>query len=450
MPDALESLWRTLGGVLGAHGAVVDGAASYAPGDYSIHFFLQLAVILIACRVVGWVGRVALGQPQVVGEMIAGVVLGPSLLGLIAPGLQGAIFPKETKNVLYAGAQLGVGLYMFLVGTTLRLDHFGSKARSASVVSLAGISAPFAVAVVLTPWLLGAPGLFAAGISQFNATLFLGACIALTAFPMLARIINERGLADSALGTLSLTAGAFDDAVSWCVLAIVLATFGGGAGVAILAIGGGVAWGALVLLFGPRLLAPLARAVERSGELLPPLLAVVLIAFCLSAFLMDAVGIHAIFGGFIMGVVMPRGRLTDEIRAKIEPLTVVLLLPMFFTYSGLNTRLDAVSSPALLLVAVVILAASVLAKGGACYLAARLAGEDNRTALGIGALMNSRGLMELIIINIGLQKGIIGPTLFAMLVLMAIVTTMMASPLFEWVYGRHGRASGALSEMPAR
>lgn len=450
MPDALESLWRTLGGVLGAHGAVVDGAASYAPGDFSIHFFLQLAVILIACRVVGWVGRVALGQPQVVGEMIAGVVLGPSLLGLIAPGLQGAIFPKETKNVLYAGAQLGVGLYMFLVGTTLRLDHFRSKARSASVVSLAGIAAPFAVAVVLTPWLLGVPGLFAAGISQFNATLFLGACIALTAFPMLARIINERGLADSALGTLSLTAGAFDDAVSWCVLAIVLATFGGGAGVAILAIGGGVAWAALVLIAGPRLLAPLARAVERTDELTPPLLAVVLIAFCLSAFLMDAVGIHAIFGGFIMGVVMPRGRLTDEIRAKIEPLTVVLLLPMFFTYSGLNTRLDAVSSPALLLVAAVILAASVLAKGGACYLAARLAGEDNRTALGIGALMNSRGLMELIIINIGLQKGIIGPTLFAMLVLMAIVTTMMASPLFEWVYGRHGRASGALSEMPAR
>ncbi|WP_294191901.1 cation:proton antiporter [uncultured Sphingomonas sp.] len=450
MPDALVSLWRTLGGVLGAHGAVVNGAASYAPGDFSIHFFLQLAVILIACRVVGWVGRVALGQPQVVGEMIAGVVLGPSLLGLVAPGLQSAIFPKETKNVLYAGAQLGVGLYMFLVGTTLRLDHFRSKARSASVVSLAGIAAPFTVAVVLTPWLLGVPGLFAVGISQFNATLFMGACIALTAFPMLARIINERGLSDSALGTLSLTAGAFDDAVSWCVLAIVLATFGGGAGVAILAIGGGILWGTLVLLFGPRLLAPLGRAVERSGALTPTLLGIVLIAFCASAFLMDAVGIHAIFGGFIMGVVMPRGRLTEEIRAKIEPLTVVLLLPMFFTYSGLNTRLDAVSSPALLFVAAVILAASVLAKGGACYLAARLAGEDNRTALGIGALMNSRGLMELIIINIGLQKGIIGPTLFAMLVLMAIVTTMMASPLFEWVYGRHGRASGALSEVPAR
>jgi Kef-type K+ transport system membrane component KefB len=160
--------------------------------------------------------------------MIAGVVLGPSLLGLLLPNLQGAIFPPETRSVLYAGAQLGVGLYMFLVGTTLRPDLFRAKARAASMVSLAGIAAPFAAAVLITPMLLSVPGLFAVGISQVNATLFMGACIALTAFPMLARIIHERGLADSALGTLSLTAGAFDDVCSWCVLAIVLAAFGGG------------------------------------------------------------------------------------------------------------------------------------------------------------------------------------------------------------------------------
>jgi len=448
MSDWLDGLGKTLGEVLGPHGAATPAAAtSYTPGDFSIHFFLQLAVILIACRVVGWLGKKLLGQPQVVGEMIAGVVLGPSLLGLVFPGLGGAIFPKETKNVLYAGAQLGVGLYMFLVGTTLRLDHFRSKAKSASFVSLAGIAAPFAIAVLITPLLLGVPGLFAAGISQANATLFLGACIALTAFPMLARIINERGLADSSLGTLSLTAGAFDDACSWCVLAIVLATFGGGAGVAILAIGGGLLWAGFVMLAGPRLLAPLGRRVERDGEMTLGVFALVMIAFCLSAFLMDMVGIHAIFGGFILGAVMPRGLLTAEIKRKIEPLTVVLLLPMFFTYSGLNTRLDMVNSVPLLLIALGILAASVLAKGGACYLAARLSGEDNRTALGIGALMNSRGLMELIIINIGLQKGIIGPTLFSMLVLMAIVTTMMASRLFEIVYGRQGRANGELGAL---
>ena len=443
--DMAGGLLDILGDVFAKHGPAATAAArTYSPGDFSIHFFLQLGVILLACRIVGWFGRKFLAQPQVVGEMIAGVFLGPSLLGLLFPDLQGAIFPKETRNVLYTGAQLGVGLYMFLVGTTLQLNHFRSKARSAVGVSLAGIAAPFFIAFLITPLLLTVPGLFAAGISQTNATLFMGACIALTAFPMLARIINERGLANTSLGTLSLTAGAFDDACSWCVLAIVLATFGAGPGVAVLAIGGAILYAAFIMLFGRRLLAPLGRIVERDGEMSLTILGITLALFCLSAFLMDAIGIHAIFGGFILGAVMPRGLFAAELKKKVEPLAVILLLPMFFTYSGLNTRMDMVNSGQLILVALGILVASVLAKGGACYLAARLAGEDNRTALGIGALMNSRGLMELIIINIGLQKGIIGPSLFSMLVLMAIVTTMMASPLFELVYGRKARESGEL------
>jgi Kef-type K+ transport system membrane component KefB len=448
LSDVISSLVDTVAGILGPHGPATAAAAhSYAPSDFSIHFFLQLAVILLACRVVGWLGQKLLGQPQVVGEMIAGVILGPSLLGLLFPHLQGMIFPKETKNVLYAGSQLGVGLYMFMVGTTFRADHFKAKAKSAASVSAAGIIAPFLIAVAITPFLLKVPGLFAAGISQANATLFMGACIALTAFPMLARIINERGLAKTSLGTLSLTAGAFDDAVSWCVLAVVLATFGGGPGVAILAIGGGVTYALFLAFFGSRLLAPLGRIVEREGEMSLPILAITMMLFCLSAFLMDAVGIHAIFGGFMLGAVMPRGKFAEELKKKVEPLAVVLLLPMFFTYSGLNTRMDMVNSPQLLLIALGILVASIAAKGVACYAAARLAGEDNRTALGIGALMNSRGLMELIIINIGLQKGIIGPTLFAMLVLMAIVTTVMATPLFELVYGKKARESGELDAL---
>ncbi len=445
----LNDMGAALGDVLNPHGPAVQAAKSFAPSDYSIHFFLQLAVILLACRVVGWAGKRFLGQPQVVGEMIAGVVLGPSLLGLFFPDLQAAIFPKETRGVLYAGAQLGVGLYMFLVGLTLRLDHFQTKARSAAMVSAAGIAVPFLLAVLVTPLLLRVPGLFAEGISTGSATLFMGACIALTAFPMLARIIHERGLADTALGTLSLTAGAFDDAVSGCVLAIVLATFGAGAGVTILAIGGALLYAAFLILFGKRLLAPLGRAVEARGEMSMTVLSITLMLFCLSAFFMDAIGIHAIFGGFILGVFMPRGLFVEELKRKVEPLAVVLLLPMFFTYSGLNTRMDTVSSLPLLLIALGVLAVSILAKFGACWAAARLAGEDNRTALGIGALMNSRGLMELIIINIGLQKGIIGPTLFAMLVLMAIVTTVMATPLFEAVYGRQARASGELGGVPA-
>ncbi len=446
MQYIVASLRSLAGGLLAAHGpAVAPAARSYTPGDVSVHFFLQLAVILVACRAFGWAGKRFLAQPQVVGEMIAGVVLGPSLLGLFWPGLQEAVFPQETRSVLYAGAQLGVGIYMFIVGTTLRVDLFRAKARAAAGISLAGIAAPFAVAALVTPALLTIPGLFATGISTLDATLFMGACIALTAFPMLARIINERGLAGSAVGTLSLTAGAFDDACSWCVLAIVLATFGGGTGLAVLAIGGGLLWVALVFAFGPRLFAPLAARVERDGVMDQTVLGLVLAAFCTSAFLMDLIGIHAIFGGFIIGVVMPRGLFAEEIRRKAEPLATVLLLPMFFTYSGLNTRMGVVNSASLLLIAAGILAASIVAKGGACYLAARLLGESNRTALGIGALMNSRGLMELIIINIGLQKGIIGPPLFAMLVLMAIVTTAMAAPLFEAVYGREARRSGELA-----
>jgi len=443
--NVLDSFVTTVTGILSPHGpAIVAAPTSYSPGDLSVHFFLQLAVILLACRIVGWLGKKLLGQPQVVGEMIAGVVLGPSLLGLLFPDMQAAFFPPQTRNVLYVGAQFGVGLYMFLVGTTLRLDHFATKARSAMGVSLAGIVTPFLVAVLITPWLLQVPGLFAPSISTANATLFMGACIALTAFPMLARIINERGLADTSLGTLSLTAGAFDDAASWCVLALVLATFGAGAGVAVLAIGGGLLYALFIFMFGKRLLAPLGRAVEKAGEMSHLVLAITLMLFCLSAFLMDAIGIHAVFGGFLLGAVMPRGLFVKELKRKVEPLAVVLLLPMFFTYSGLNTRMDMVNTPTLLLIALGVLAASIFAKFGACWAAARVMGEDNRTALGIGALMNARGLMELIIINIGLQKGIIGPTLFSMMVLMAIVTTVMAGPLFELVYGRKARASGEL------
>jgi Kef-type K+ transport system membrane component KefB len=447
----IDSFKDTAFGVLGPNGpAAAAKLESYSPNDLSIHFFLQLVFILLACRTVGWFAQKFLAQPQVVGEMIAGVLLGPSLFGLLAPEVQATVFPQASKSILYVGAQLGVGLYMFLVGTTLQLDHFKSKGKSAVSVSLAGILVPFMMAFLITPHLLKVPGLFAPGISPFNATLFMGACIALTAFPMLARIINERGLANTSLGTLTLTAGAFDDAVSWCVLAVVLATFGGGPGVAILAIGGAVIYAIFVMLFGRRILAPLGKMVERDGEMSATVLALTLTAFAVSAFLMDAIGIHAIFGGFIIGAVMPRGLFVAELKKKVEPLAVVLLLPLFFTYSGLNTRMDMVNTVSLLLIALGILAVSIFAKFAACYGAARLAGEDNRTALGIGALMNSRGLMELIIINIGLQKGIIGPTLFSMLVLMAIVTTMMAGPLFEAVYGKKARESGELDAIDAK
>ena len=214
--------------------------------------------------------------------------------------------------------------------------------------------------------------------------------------------------------------------------------------VAIAAICGGGAFALFMLTLAPRLLAPLGRIAEREGRVGPTLLGVVVILFMASAWAMDAVGVHAVFGGFILGVVMPRGVLAQDVRRQLEPLVVLLLLPMFFTFSGLNTQLTLVDNLGLVAVTGVILIGSILAKGGACWAAARLTGQDNATALGIGALMNARGLMELIIINIGLQRGIIGPALFSILVLMAIITTLMASPMFEWVYGRKARERGDL------
>lgn len=416
------------------------------PAELSIAFFLQMAVIIATCRLVGWAAQRWLGQPQVVGEMLAGVLLGPSLLGLLAPSVQQALFPAESKPILFVGAQLGVGLYMFLVGLGFRSDHFRANGRSAAAVSISGMATPFLVAVLVTPWLIDR-GLFGASVTPLQATLFMGAAISITAFPMLARIIHERGLSGTPLGTLSLSAGAIDDAGAWTVLAIVLASLGGGPEVAIWALAGGSGFAIVMLTLGPRMLAPLGRWAEREGGVSSALLGIVLVLFMLAAFAMDVIGIHAVFGGFVLGAVMPRGPLSDGLRKMLEPMTVVLLLPMFFTYSGLNTQLSLVADPALLGIAVVILILSILAKGVACWAAARLTGQDNPTSMAIGALMNARGLMELIIINIGLQQGVIGPELFSIMVLMAVITTLMASPLFEAVYGRRARARGELESV---
>ena len=413
----------------------------------SVHFFLQMLVILATCRGVGWLGKKYFKQPQVVGEMIAGVLLGPTLFGLLAPDLQKALFPKESISVLYVCAQVGVGLYMFIVGLGFRKDHFKANMGAAAAVSISGMAAPFVIAIMITPWLMTIPGLFSEKATTFNATLFMGAAIAITAFPMLARIIHERGLTNSKLGTLTLSAGAIDDAGAWCVLAIVLASFGAGASLAITTIVGGIIFASVVLILGPRLLAPLGRIVEREGKITPNVLGITLMAFMFSAFVADGIGLHAVFGGFLLGTVMPRGKFAEELKKQIEPFAVVILLPTFFTFSGLNTSLTMINNIELVLIALAVLAGSILAKGGACYAAARLCGQDNRTALGIGALMNARGLMELIIINIGLQKGVIGTGLFSMLVLMAIVTTLMASPLFEYVYGKKARETGELDAL---
>lgn len=398
-------------------------------------FVLQLAVILVAAQLFGYLARF-IGQPKVVGEMIAGVVLGPSLFGLFWPDIQQQIFPADTMPVLYFGAQVGVGLYMFLVGLEFNTSLFKQQARSAIAVSLAGMLVPFTVAALLCVWLLDIPGLFAANISYGNAALFLGAAIAITAFPMLARIIYERGLSGTSLGALALAAGAIDDAAAWTVMAVVLASFGGGALLAVKAVVGGVAYATLMFTKVTGWLQPLANRIETKGEMSWGQFAFLLLLFALSAYSMEWVGLHAVFGGFILGIAMPRGAIVEHLRKRLEKITIFVLLPMFFTYSGLKTQLTILADWDIMSVALVILAASVFAKGIACWAAARLTGSDNRTAMAVGALMNARGLMELIIINIALKFGVIEPTLFSIMVLMAIVTTLMATPLFELVYGR--------------
>jgi len=417
-------------------------------GQLSVAFFLQMFVVLATARVVGLLAR-RIGQPQVVGEMVAGVLLGPSLFGLLLPALHARIFPADSMKVLYVGAQLGVGLYMFLVGLEFDTALLRRRLRRALAVSASGMVVPFILGSSLALALVQMPDLFSARATRWEAMLFLGAAMCITAFPMLARIIHERGLTGTALGTLALAAGCIDDAVAWCILAIVLASFGGGTAVAVMAIAGGVLYAATVLTLGRVLLARLGASVDRAGRVTPTHLGIVLMLFMLAGWITDAIGMHTVFGGFVLGVAMPRGRLTADLQRQLEPFAVVFLLPMFFTFSGLNTRLDMVNNAPLLGVALTVLAAACLGKGVACWAASRWSGEDNRTAMAVGTLMNARGLMELIVVNIGLQHGIIQPALFSVLVLMAIVTTLAASPVFEWVYGRHARRSGDLEAAPA-
>jgi Kef-type K+ transport system membrane component KefB len=399
--------------------------------ELSIRFFLQLAFIIAVCRVVGFsVKRV--GQPQVVGEMIAGVLMGPSLLGVLFPQFQSYLFPKTSMSILYAVSQLGLVLYMFVIGLEFQVDLIRRRWRSAASVSLAGICTPFVLGGLLATQIAKDQTFFAPRISTWEAVLFMGAAMSITAFPMLARIIYERGLSGTSLGTLALAAGSMDDVAAWCILAVVLASFGRQPSIALWAIGGGLFYVSMVLA-SRSFLFKIAAHVERQGELHGTMLAFVLMLLMLGAWFTDAVGIYAVFGAFILGAAMPRGLLTERLKSFIEPLTTNFMLPLFFIYSGLNTKIGLVSTASLLLVALLILLIACAGKGIACYLAARLNGEDNRNAAAIGTLMNARGLMELIILNIGLERGLITPTLFTIMVIMAIVTTLMATPIFNLV-----------------
>lgn len=413
--------------------------------DISVLFFLQLALILAVCRLVGWIAKY-FGQPQVVAEMIAGVVMGPSLFGLLLPEWQQQLFPEATRGVLYTFSQVGLALYMFLIGLEFDTELIRHRLRSAASVSLAGILVPFALGCALGSVLIRTIGFFNPEVAVWEGMFFLGASMSITAFPMLARIIHERGLAGTSLGTLALAAGSLDDAAAWCVLALVLASFQSDPSIAIYAIGGGALYATGLLTVGKRLLRWLGTWSEKAKQVDSTLLAVVLSLVMLGAWFTDRIGIYAVFGAFIMGAAMPRGFFAQEVQRLLVPLVRTFLLPTFFVYSGLHTRIGLVDSPWLWGITLVVILAACLGKGVACWAAARLNGEPPREALAIGALMNARGLMELIILNIGLERGIITPTLFTIMVLMAIVTTLMASPIFEWVYHPAKRTKVVIAE----
>jgi len=413
--------------------------------DLSIYFFFQLALILVASRAVAWLAK-KVGQPAVVAEMTAGVLLGPSLFGLLLPGAYEQVFPPASKSIIYAVSQVGLVLYMFLVGVEFDVGLLRKGLRCAAAVSVTGIVAPFALGCVLAAYMLRQGGFFAGGVKTWEALLFLGAAMSITAFPVLARIIHDRGLSGTALATLALAAGAIDDAVAWCLLAVVLAGFSHDLSIALYAVGGGVAYVLLVLSVVKPALGRAGEAAERGGGLSPAMFSAALTLLMLGAWFTDAIRIHAVFGAFVLGTAMPRGAFARDLRRMIEPLTRAFLVPLFFVYSGLNTRLNLVDSPYLWGVALLVLLAASCGKGLACWFVARLNGEGQREALAVGALMNARGMMELIILNIGLERGLITPTLFSIMVIMAIVTTLAATPAFEFAYRRRDWRRAALPQ----
>ncbi|MBY8885456.1 cation:proton antiporter [Streptomyces sp. PTM05] len=399
-------------------------ATSLAPA-----FLAAAIVVLLVCRLVAWaVSRT--GQPPVVGEMIAGVLLGPSVLGALAPRVEHAVFPTALMPLLYVAGQIGLVAFMFQAGHEFAGRLGERMAGTAAAVSAVGVTLPLALGVGVTVLAHGHAPVFAPGVSLGVSAAFVGVALAITAFPMLARIITERGLSGTRYGALALASGALDDVVAWCLLAAVLSAATGRTWPVAEAVGGGVVFAVLVFTVVRR---GLARAMAHPS--LPDegrLLLVVVTVFA-AAWFTDKIGLYAVFGAFCVGVVMPRGPVAERTVSTVSHVPRVVFLPMFFAYSGLNTRFGLLGDPALLAFAAAALAAAVLGKFGGCWAAARLRGEPPALALRLGTLMNARGLMQLIALNAGLQDGIVNRQLFAALVLVALVTTLMTTPVLSWL-----------------
>jgi Kef-type K+ transport system membrane component KefB len=392
------------------------------------------AAVLVIVVVAAAAGRLAerIGQARVVGEMIAGVLLGPALLGAVAPGVQAALFPEDVRSVLYVLSTLGLTIYMFLVGVDV--DHGsarGPAAAQAAVLALAGIVPSFVLGGLVANAFYDR--LAVPGTDRVVFVVFVGAALSITAFPMLARILEAEGLAGSRIGSLTLLAAAVDDAFAWVMLALVTALATAGSGAGVLPILGWTAVFTLAMLtVGRRLLAGLGERVERRGRLSHDDLAVVVGVVFAAGWLTDSIGIFSVFGGFVAGLAMPRGQVfRRELRGSLGALTMVALVPIFFAFSGLNTQVDGLGGAQLLWPLAAVLVVSFAGKYLGCAAVVRAAGFSAREASAIGALMNARGLMILVYITIGTAHDLVSPELFTVLVVVAIVTTAVATPLYR-------------------
>jgi Kef-type K+ transport system membrane component KefB len=415
---------------------------------------LQISVILALCRVVGSIFR-KLGQPRVVGEMFAGILLGPSLLGWIAPGVSSYLFPSSSLGFLNALSQIGVVVFMFLVGLGINPRELKNHGHAAVLTSHVSITAPFVLAAFLSLYLY--PKLSDDSVAFTSFALFMGSAMSVTAFPVLARILIERGLLQSRLGTVAIASAAVDDVTGWCILAyIVVLTRAAHSGTSIWMTIGGILVFAAFMIYAVR---PLLRRLELSyrdrGELSENALALMLLLVLGSALCTEWLGLHLLFGAFMMGAIMPKERtFVRYVLDRFETITVTLLLPLFFAFTGLRTNIGLVKGPEMWVYCGLIVLVATVGKLGGSTLASWLTGMPAREAAGLGTLMNTRGLMELVILDIGLDIKVISPALFSMMVIMALVTTFMATPLLDWICPEHilrdGPASVSAQEPPVR
>ena len=399
------------------------------------HLLLALAVIIVTARLVGHLFRL-IDQPLVMGELVGGIILGPSLLGRLAPGVSGRLLPPDIAPFLSVHAQLGVILYMFLVGLELDLRAIRHQGRATIAISHASILLPFllgsGLALALYPEYAGS------AVSFTVFALFIGVSMSVTAFPVLARILTDRGISKSRMGTIALTCAAVGDATAWCLLAMVVSIAEARARNAALTIALTIAFVVLVLKVALPVVHRIVERLERSPALTPTGLSIVLAAVLASAVATEFIGIHALFGAFLFGAIIPSGtRIASDLRDRLEGVVSVLFLPVFFAFTGMRTEIGLFGGAANWLLCGVIILTACAGKFGGSLAASRLVGLGWRDSTALSVLMNTRGLVELIVLNIGLDLNIISPQLFAMLVLMALVTTFLTSPLLQLLLRRH-------------